>query len=306
MPLMPALRHVLVAAALLAPLPLAAQSPGVLPVVLQTPASVRSMALGDAYMMNSNHADALFYHPALLTRAGGFGLEVQRWEGESSATAASAATSWLGGGIAIGLLSLQYGGPATLAAAAPGGQDHLFATGVVPVSERVAVLGYAREILGVDVGVAGKLLDEGMDRDTEALFDVSLSTGVGPLTVGLTARDFGREPLVDAGGEGPSRIVLGAGAYGQEVGIFDVGLTGALSYSDAETVVSGGVEVGYWPINGRTFVARAGLQQVPSGGAASPFSFGFAFHGDDLVLEWAYRSFGDIDSGTHRFGVRWR
>ena len=110
---------------------------------------------------------------------------------------------------------------------------------------------------------------------------------------------------METGGAEPSRLVLGAGAYGQQVGIFDVGLTGALSYSESQTVASGGVEVGYWPIRGRTFVARAGVRQVPEGDG-SPFSFGFAFWGDNVVLEWAYRPFGELDTGTHRFGVRWR
>lgn len=297
----------LLVATLLSPLSVVAQTAGALPQVLELPASTRAMALGDAYMMNARHSDVLFYHPALLTGASGFGLDVQRWGSESSSTAASAAMQWLGGGIGIGLLTLQYGAPGERGAAAPGGQDHLFESGDVPVSERVAVVGYAREVFGIDVGVAGKLVEErvGGDQDTEAMVDLSLSTEVGPLTVGLTARDWGREPIVETGGAQPSRLVLGAGAYGQQVGIFDVGLTGALSYSEDQTVVSGGVEVGYWPIRGRTFVARAGIRQVPEGDG-SPFSFGFAFWGDNMVLEWAYRPFGEIEAGTHRFGMRWR
>ena len=294
-------------ALLLSPSSATAQTPGALPQVLELPASTRAMALGDAYMMDAGHADAIFYHPALLTGASGFGLDVQRWGSTSSATAASAATQWLGGGVGIGLLTLQYGAPGTRGAAAPGGQDHLFENGDVPVSERVAVVGYARELFGIDVGVAGKLVEErvGGDQDTEAMVDLSLSTDVGPLTIGLTAQDWGKEPIVETGRAQPTRLVLGAGAYGQEVGIFDVGLAGAVSYTEDQTTVSGGIEVGYWPVRGRTFVARAGIRQVPEG-EGSPFSFGFAFWGDDVVLEWAYRPFGELDSGTHRFGVRWR
>jgi hypothetical protein len=65
-----------------------------------------------------------------------------------------------------------------------------------------------------------------------------------------------------------------------------------------------GLQVGYWPINGRTFVGRVGVQRVPEG-AGSPLTLGVAYWGDDLALEWAYRSFGDV-GGTHRFTVRWR
>jgi len=299
--------RLIILAALAAPTSVAAQMSGSLPRVLELPASTRAMALGDAYMMNAQHADALFYHPALLTEASGFGLELQRWGTNSTATAASAAMQWLGGGVGIGLLSLQYGAPGTGRDAAPAGQDHLFELGSTPVSERVAVLGYAREIFGFSVGMAGKLVEErvGTARDAEAMVDLSVAREVGPITVGVTARDWGREPIVETGGANPNRLVLGAGAYGQQVGIFDVGISGALSYSEDQTVVSGGLEVGYWPINGRTFVGRIGIQQVPEG-SAGPVSFGFAFWGDDIVVEWAYRPFGDLDAGTHRFGVRWR
>lgn len=301
-------KTLLVLAALAAPASVNAQTSGTLPRVLELPASTRAMALGDAYMMNARHADALFYHPALLTEASGFGLEVQRWDTKSTATAMSAAMQWLGGGVGIGLLSLQYGAPGDGRDAAPAGQDHLFELGTTPVSERVAILGYAREVFGFSVGVAGKLVEErvGSARDAEAMVDLSVAREVGPITVGVTARDWGREPIVETGGASPSRLVVGVGAYGQQVGIFDVGISGALSYSEAQTVVSGGLEVGYWPIRGRTFVGRIGVQQSPDGSAAGPVSFGFAFWGDDVVVEWAYRPFGDLDTGTHRFGVRWR
>ena len=52
-------------------------------------------------------------------------------------------------------------------------------------------------------------------------------------------------------------------------------------------------------------MARAGVHRVPEG-VGSPFTFGFAYWGDSLVLEWAYQRFGDLGEATHRFGVRWR
>jgi hypothetical protein len=261
------------------------------------------MALGDAYMMNAGHSDVLFYHPALVTEAAGFGLDVQRWSGESTAATVSAAMQWFGGGIAVGLQTLQYGLPS--GTNIPSGQDHLFQAGSVQASERVATVAYGRDLFGVSFGVAGKLAEQriGSARDAVALMDLSAATAVGPVTVGLTVRDWGEEPLVEAGGANPTRLVLGAGAYGQEVGPLDVGLAGSLSYADEQTVASGGLEVGYWPISGRTFVGRVGIQRVPEG-EGSPFSFGLAFWGDDLVLEWAYRSFEE--AGTHRFGVRFQ
>ena len=300
--------RVVFALALLTPTLASAQNAGSLPRVLELPASTRAMALGDAYLMNAGHADALFYHPALLTNASGFGLEVQRWGAESSATAASAATQWKGGGIAIGLLTLQYGAPAPGAAAAPMGQDNLFRLGPSPVSERVAVLGYARELFGIDFGLAGKLVDErvNLERQSAVMVDIGAATDVGPLRLGLTIRDWGEDPIVDPA-ESTPRVVLGAGGYGRQLGIFDVGLTAAAHWSEDRTTLSGGLEVGYWPIRGRTFVARVGFQDPPDGSGMNAVSMGFAFWGDDVTVEWAFRPHdGSGSSGTHRLGLRWR
>jgi len=307
----------LLLAALLAPAALEAQVRGNLPKVLTLPASTRAMALGNAYVLTERHADVLFYQPALLSRASGFGLDVQRWSAESSSTTASAAVAWFGGGVGIGLQTLQYSSPTVAVAAGP---DGLFAAGEVPVSERVATLGYARDLMGFELGVAGKLVDQRVStaRNRVTLVDVGVAHGLGPFMVGLTAKDLGPQAFdndEDDDGEGddedevdarPARFVLGAGAYGREVGIFDLGVAAQVSHSSDETLVGGGLEIGYWPISGRTFVARVGVQNVPDGSEAGAFTFGFAYWGDDLVLEWAYQDFGALGEGTHRFGVRWR
>ena len=89
--------------------------------------------------------------------------------------------------------------------------------------------------------------------------------------------------------------------------IFDIGVTGAANWSEDRTTISGGLEIGYWPIRGRTFVARVGFQDPPAGSGLSPVSLGFAFWGDDITVEWAFRAYdGTESSGTHRFGLRWR
>ena len=286
-----------------------AQAEGRLPRVLEVPASTRAMALGDAYMMDSGHADAIFYHPALLVDASGFGLDIESWSGEANAAAASAAMPWFGGGVGIGLQTLQYdvgaGGPARL----PPGQDALFASGPAHASERVASVGYGRRIFGLSVGAAAKLVEQRVEaeRDATGAFDVSVATDLGPLTVGLTAANLGADMELSSESISlPTRVTLGAGAYGQPLGPLDVGMAAAVTRRDDGEILAGaGIELGYWPITGRTFVARVGVQRVPEG-EGSPLTVGFAFWGDDLVLEWAYRDFGGLGEGTHRFGVRWR
>lgn len=281
-----------------------------LPAATQQPASVRAMGLGGSYATSSGHADAVFYHPALLLGASGFGADLQRWGGNSSATAASAAMSWLGGGVGVGLRTMQYSAFGTGALAAPTGPDAYFGLGSVPVSERVLSVGYARSLpVDLDLGVVVDFVDErvGSARQNVALVDVGVAREVGIVQLALTAQDIGDKPVNDTGA-GPSRVVLGAGAYGRPVGIFDIGFAAHLGLdADDEALYGGGVELGYWPIQGRTFVARLGFQNVPDGSEAAPFTAGFAFWGDDITVEWAWRPVSDADEGgTHRFGLRWR
>ena len=296
---------------LLTPTVLAAQPAGVLPKSTHLPASTRAMAMGDSYQMNAGHADAIFYHPALLTNARGFGMDTQRWSAAGTASAASGAMQWLGGGIGIGLRTLQYGGPGTGAASAPAGQAHLFTVGSVPVSERIATVAYARSVFaGIAVGAAVDLMDVrvGTASQNVTLFDISASRDVGPVVLGLTAHDIGSKPVVDSG-NGPSAIVLGAGAYGKQLGIFDLGFAANAGLADDDLTWGGGVEIGYWPIQGRTYVVRFGFDDSmeTTGPEASPFTTGLAFWGDNITVEWAFRPVSGADEGgTHRFGVRFR
>lgn len=307
-----ALSLVAFAVVLTRPVDASAQAAGILPRAAHLPGSTRAMGLGDAYAMTSGHADAVFYHPALLTGASGMGVEVQRWTQNGSAAALSGAVQWLGGGIGVGLRTLQYGALRPGAAAVPAGQDHLFDSGTEPVSERIATLAYAREVVfGIDVGVAVDLVDERFPTDSinghgVTMFDLGVARDLGPVTLGVTVHDIGTKPVFDSGME-PSRIEVGFGGYGQEVGPLDIGFAAKLGVDNDEVTWGGGIEVGYWPIQGRTFVARLGLQDVPEGSGASPVTAGFAFWGDDVTVEWAFRPFeGADEGGTHRFGLRWR
>lgn len=301
---------VLLVVALSVPGALSAQFEGALPKTTTLAASTRAMALGDSYAMSSGHSDAVFYHPALLTGSSGFGGTMQRWNAPGSFTSFSAAFDLFGGSWALGGRSLQYGVPDGSTLVAPTGQDHLFVPGGDPVSERTVTLAYARDIVaGISAGLAVDLLDARINRAQHnvSLVDLSLAREVGPVSVGLTAHDIGEKPFVDYGAR-PSRIVLGAGAYGRQVGILDVGFATNLGLDAADELTYGaGVEVGYWPIQGRTFVARLGVQDTPEGSEASPVTMGLAFWADDLTVEWAFRPFSGADEGgTHSVGLRWR
>ena len=288
---------------------LRAQTVGVLPRTLELPASTRALALGNATMTDAGHADALFYHPGLIRRASGFGLDLQRWDSKSSTVAASAATGWLGGTFGIGLRTLQYGAPgAGPAGAAPAGSDHLFDFGGLPVSERVATLGYGRALFGLDVGVAGHLVEEHVAsaRAATMLFDVGVSKDLGPVVAAVAYRGIGDAPTPGNGSfERPEAISVTVGGLRRQLGIFDLAATTTFDWIGDELVPGGGLEIAYWPVSGRTFIARVGGRRVVDGDM-SPLSVGFAFQGDDVILEWAFQPSDGAPSGTHRFGMRWR
>ncbi len=297
---------------------ISAQSHSVLPRTTTLPASTRAMALGDSYVLNSGNADVLFYHPALLARATGFGGSLQRWGSASSAASMSGALEFLGGTMGIGLRTLQYGAGSDDELHAPLGQDQHFKSGGERGYERTASIGYGREVLGaLSLGLAVELLETRLEslQQSIMLIDFGISVDLGPIGVGLTAHDIGNKPFHDVPAEPfedfgprPSRIVLGAGTYGQQVGIFDVGFAANAGVDGQDSLTYGvGAEIGYYPVRGRTFVLRIGLQDVPQKSEMSPFTTGFAFWLDDFILEWAFRPIsGAPELGSHRFGVSWR
>ena len=297
---------------------ISAQSHSVLPRTTTLPASTRAMALGDSYVLNSGNAAVLFYHPALLARATGFGGSLQRWGSASSAASMSGAFEFLGGTLGIGLRTLQYSTKSEDELHAPIGQGHHFRSAGDRSYERTVSIGYGLELSGaLSAGLAVDLLETRFEslQQNIMLIDFGISADLGPIGVGLTAHDIGNKPFHDVldepfedFGPRPSRIVLGAGAYGQQVGIFDVGLAANAGLDGQDSLTYGaGAEIGYYPVRGRTFVLRIGLQDVPQKSEMSSFTTGFAVWLDDLILEWAFRPVSSApERGSHRFGISWR
>ena len=269
----------------------------------EVPTSTRAMALGGAYMMNGDQPDAVFQHPELLLAAEGMSLDLQRWGSEGSATAASAATSWFGGdvGVGIGLQTIQHTRSSVDGGDVPFPQAPLFVGGGAAVSERITSVGMARGMGDIAWGLALRVSEvrvAGVGNDAELGLAFGASREVGPVTVGVAYRDILRSV---------SDLTVGVGSYGWELGFLDVGVAARLEGFDEDLRYGGGLELGYWPIRGRTFVARVGAQNVPDDSEARPITLGFAYWGDSLVLEWGYQPFdGAPESGTHRFSIGWR
>ncbi len=74
--------------------------------------------------------------------------------------------------------------------------------------------------------------------------------------------------------------------------------------ADGEVVPGGGLEVAWWPVQGRTFVGRIGYRRMPEPGV-DPLTLGAGFEGDDFRIEYAWQG-ADGDDAVHSFGIRWR
>jgi hypothetical protein len=287
-----------------------AQTPGREPAILEIPAGARALGLGMALQLGSNDPDVAFTHPALVQRLSGMQAGHTRFGSAATSYSLSAATDWFGGGVALSVRTLEYSGPAQGAGTRSGGLDPLLhedeeAPGV---SESAATVTWGRSLFGVALGVSGRLSSQRFEgsRVTAGTLDMGAAHSLGPVQVALSARNLGREPTLN--GEGlalPREFVLGLGGYGRSLGPLDVGGAAQVTRrDDGEVIVGGGLEVGYWPVRGRTFVGRVGFRRVPEG-KASPVTFGGSFWGDALVLDYAFQSVDGAD-GIHRISLGWR
>jgi len=287
--------------------PAAAQQAGLL--VLEAPSGTEAMAYGNAPWLFSRSADLLFQNPGLLGRAQGASAALQRYGGEGTLLSLAAAGSYQGGGFAAGVQVLTYetepGSPA-----ARDLQGVALTPGSIGTTELVGTLGYGRRLFGLELGAAVKYVEQSLDeaRDRGMAFDLGIAREVGPLAIGLAVRDLGAD--LEVGGptgelELPSRVVAGVSTRSFQVGELDMLLTSqATRRRDGEVIPAGGLEISYWPVVGYTFRLRAGLQRVVDDDR-SPVTFGAAFTGDAITVEYAFESF-DGEGDAHRFGLRWQ
>jgi len=285
------------------------------PIVLTLPASTRALALGNSFALGFQDSDALFYQPGLLNRAQGFSGSIHRYGPSSTLATFSAGRSWLSGGVALGIQLLSYGADQASDLLSysllglPADIGSLRENGDVGVSELVVSAGYGGTIKGIRLGLVGKLIEErfGPRKSATGAIDLGAAASPGPVTVGFAVQNLG--PAMTIGGEDiplPLRFTLGASTDRAPVGPLDLSASSAMSYGvDGDVLPSVGLEVAYWPVTGRTFVGRLGYRHLPNEQSGSPVTFGGAFIGDDIILEYGYEGF-DSGSPAHRFSLGWR
>lgn len=266
--------------------------------------STRALGLGDAFVLHSDDADAIFYNPATLSDNAGMGLAVRRNGTHRTAVQASAATDWADGALAIGVRSLGWHVPGDAEPSSPGIQP-------ASASALAVSLGYATDVWGdngVRIGAAATILEQraAFDEGVTAAFDVGIAREVGPFTLGLSARSLG--PSMDLSGkdiELPRHFTFGATTQQEPLGPLDVLASAAISRRyDGELIPGAGLEVSWWPIIGRTFIGRIGARRVTID-SASPLTLGAGFAGDKLAIDYAFQDLGGAGA-IHRLGLSWR
>ncbi len=277
--------------------------------VLELPASARALAMGDAFLLGSTDADALHSAPAFGGSLRGFSAGLGWWDEDAVLLALAAGGEWWGGALGGALRSLEY------ESATPGYVDPLTAEpvlgaeGPVRISERVASLAYAHRLWLLDASVTAKLLAVRAAGEAAhgVAFDVAIGRAFGPVRVALAGRHLGR--ALDVGVAQltlPARASLSvATSRSVPIGPLDLAAAATLGLrEDGSVLPAGGVELGYWPIPGRTFFARGGLRRVDTG---VPFTFGAGFSGDQLSIDWAFAPYDEAPTdGAHYVTVRLR
>lgn len=289
------------------------------PVVLTLPASTRALALGNAFVTVADDPDAIFYNPALLSSAEGIGVSAQRFGEASTLGTFSAATRLGPGTLGAGARFLDHRTGPTV----PIGDvvllagRSLFRGGDIPASSLAATLGYGLSfddpsptwLDDVRVGAAAHVLEEriGDARGAGVGFDVGAAVELEWLMLGLAVQNLGPELEIDDGSFPlPRQAVFGAAHESQRLGPLDVVTAATVVARDDgdDSIVPGlGVEVSYWPIIGRTFIARVGARHDPDG-VLSPITVGAGFEADAFALDYAYERAGDLGA-AHRVGLRW-
>lgn len=277
------------------------------PTVLELPTGAAEISLGTAAPLSRRGAERIFQNPAAV-QGEGFAAGLTRFGTSSSHAHLAGSTEWAGGTLALGVQTLGYSTDATAVTGIPDGPDPLLRSGARDASELVVAGVYARELVGLRWGVGAKLVEQrfGGGKSGTVAWDLGVTRDIGPVTAGAAARNLGWDLERDGATQPlPDRLTLGVSGHGWVVGPLDLGATGALHReAGGAWIPAAGFEVAWWPVIGRTFIGRVGVRRVVDS-AADPVTFGAAFIGDALTLEYAYMGFDGLEA-AHTLALSWR
>ncbi|MFN2398408.1 MAG: PorV/PorQ family protein [Gemmatimonadaceae bacterium] len=284
-------------------------------VVLELPASTRSLAMGDAFAASGGDDAVIFYNPSQLETIGSSmsaSISVQRYVG-SSTLGAVALSAKLGrrGTLGLGVQVLDYGSAEEiLPSDGSGSLTGISTGGVVEGSDYAAVVGYAMRLGRGRAGVATKYVAQrlaGTNGGTAAV-DLGTAFDVGRgATIALSMQHLGGDlELAGISAPLPRRARLGGSLPFKLMNSLDVVTVAEVSRTRGSDFASGvGAEVAWVSSAELVLYARAGYRDQPAQADVSPVSYGGGFRAGPLSLDYAYQNFHDLGP-THRIGARWR
>lgn len=278
-----------------------AQADRYAPTVLHLPATPRAATFGS--VAGARDIEAIFGNPAMVGVAGGTVVGFGRFDAATHFTLASSSSL---GPFSVGI-GAQYLDHLSQVNGLPYRSYSLQEGGQWPTSSAVGAFALATTFRGNRVGAAVKYVDQriGPLQDGTPSLDLGLSRDVTRHTLGITVQNIGAGiHLPASSAQLPLRVSAGVAAYGYTVGPFDLhGSAGASVLPDGIVLPAMGVELGYVPLEGYNFVARAGIRR-PELRAQRPLSFGGAASLDRFSLEYAYEDW--VGGATHRLALRVR
>jgi hypothetical protein len=281
-------------------------------VVTQLPASTRSLSLAGALPLASADPDLFLANAALAERGRGMGVSWHRYSPDATFLSFAGGTAWWRGGVGLAVRHAEYPGPAEGIIALPrrpGDRMRRRAmgpNGPPPASETAVSVGYGRVLKGFRVGAAVSALQlrVGNRSDRTALLDLGLARDVSRFTLGLSGGGLGPTVDLTPGFERmPWWVTAAAGSRAAPLGPADISAVASLTArTGGQLDPAVGVEVGWWPIQGRTFVGRLGVGG-PEMTDAARVSLGAGFLGDSFTLEYGWRA---VSGGSDLHGVSLR
>lgn len=285
------------------------------PLVLRLPASPRLLGMANAGAA-SNDADVLFYNPSMLLSARGMTASMQSYG--SRATAGSIANVATTGSttVAVGTRLLRwesdgrsYGDVlrhgATHLSDIPTGDDR------VEAASSEVTLGLARTVKKLRLGLAVKYAEDRLGSRAAGFvaFDLGFSHQVGSTVLSVIAQNLGAGPRMDdVRAASPRRIGVGwGGGPTPRWEHWDLGMQTEITVEGDDWFVrpAGGVELGYVPVDGVSFLIRSGLR-MPRERDESLVTAGMGITLDRLSIDYAMEPIRGGRPVSHRIGVRFK
>jgi hypothetical protein len=271
-----------------------AQAPAAGPLALLLSPSVRSTAVGDAWVTRRDDF-ATFYNPALIGPTDGIGISFARYDGDGTMGALASA-------VTIGPITFGWGAEFVQFKAdeTPGSRDASSLAAVTGANFlfkdfRLGLgMKYAEDQLS---GVLGSPISEPIHHGV-LLGDLGIAHRLFAGTAGLSVENIGNDRALAVPLETAVNWVRP-----MQTDVFDFAVGARVAERNRWVGGGGGVEAGYGWIEGYSVTLRAGAQR-PEVITQRPMSVGGTFNADRLVLDYALEFF-DGNRYAHHIAIRW-